>query len=342
MKIHLPAFFLVAALFSVHFFVFFPDFFAPYDYATQNRELPFAPPTRLHLVDQNGYAHFRPFVYVWKQSASNLRDYEEDKGVLYPVRFLVRDAPYALGVGASRLHLFGVDAPARICLLGTDDFGRDQFSRMLYGGRISLLAGLMAASFALFIGGSLGVLSGYCGGVTDAIVMRVAELFLALPWLYLLFAIRAVLPLGIKTTHVFLLLIGVIGLVGWARPARVFRGLVLSAKERNFVSAARAMGASDLYILRRHIVPETYSTLLTMGALLVPQFVLAEVTLSFLGLGVGEPMPSLGGLLRELQKYSVLTSYWWMYLPGAALVLVFLLYHWSASELQRRFATVNG
>jgi peptide/nickel transport system permease protein len=212
---------------------------------------------------------------------------------------------------------------------------------MLYGGRISLLAGLLGACIALFVGGLLGIISGFYGKWVDATLMRVLELFLSLPWLYLLFAVRAVLPLRIKTTDVFLLLVGIMGLVGWARPARIVRGIVLSVRERNFVLAARAMGASDLHILRRHVVPQTISTMLTMAALLVPQFILAEVTLSFLGLGVGEPIPSWGNLLAELQKYSVLTSYWWMYLPAIALVALFLVYHTASVVLQERTATVN-
>ena len=106
--------------------------------------------------------------------------------------------------------------------------------------------------------------------------------------------------------------------------------------------AARAMGASDLHILRRHVLPQTYGTMLTIAALLVPQFILAEVTLSFLGLGVGEPMPSWGNLLAELQKYSVLTSYWWMYLPAIALVVLFLAYQWTSTRLQEKVAVVSA
>jgi peptide/nickel transport system permease protein len=259
------------------------------------------------------------------------------------VRFFMTGARYAvIGGWTSRLHLFGVDEPGRVFLFGTDDFGRDEFSRLLYGGRISLVAGLSGATVALLVGGLAGVVSGYYGKWIDAVTMRLVELFLALPWLYLLFAVRAVLPLRIKTTDAFFLLVGIVGLVGWARPARLIRGIVLSTKERNFVLAARAMGASDLHILRKHVLPQTYGTLLTMAALLVPQFILAEVTLSFLGLGVGEPMPSWGNLLAELQKYSVLTSYWWMYVPAIALVALFLAYHWVAAALQEKVAAVSA
>ena len=136
--------------------------------------------------------------------------------------------------------------------------------------------------------------AGYFGGWRDELLMRIAELFLALPWLYLLFAFRAFLPLAVSPFDSFLLVVLVIGMVGWARPARLVRGVVLSAKERDFVRAARGFGASDFYLLRRHILPETAGVLLTQAAILVPQFVLAEMTLSFLGLGVPEPLCRAG------------------------------------------------
>jgi peptide/nickel transport system permease protein len=236
------------------------------------------------------------------------------------------------------LHLFG-STGARIYLLGSDAYGRDQLSRILFGGQVSLLAGLLGAGVTLLLGALIGLAAGYYGGWRDDLLMRVAELFLALPWLYLLFALRAFLPLSASPLEAFLLVVMVIGMVGWARPARLVRGVVLSAKERDFVRAARGFGASDLYLLRRHILPETASVLLTQAAILVPQFVLAEMTLSFLGLGVPEPMSSWGNLLATLQQYSVLVSYWWMYLPALAIVPFFLGYLGLASALQERFGT---
>ncbi len=137
------------------------------------------------------------------------------------------------------------------------------------------------------------------------------------------------------------MLVLVIGMVGWARPARLIRGVLLSAKERNYVLAARGFGASDFYLLRRHVLPEAYGLLLTQAALLAPQYILAEVTLSFLGLGVGEPVPSWGNMLASLQKYYVLTSYWWMFVPGLALVSVFLLYYQLCKVLQEQVKLVR-
>ncbi|HEY2460217.1 MAG TPA: ABC transporter permease [Candidatus Acidoferrum sp.] len=333
---------LIGVLGLLHIALLFPGFFAPYSYAEQNRDLPFAPPTRLHFVDATGEFHFWPFVYSVQPTADD-GEYVENRARAYPVRLFVPGAPYTVvGSWTMRTHLFGVERPGQIFLFGTDDFGRDELSRMFFGGRISLLAGVLGAGTAVLAGAILGVLAGFYGGWIDALVMRVVELFLALPWLYLLFAVRATLPLRIKTTDAFLLLVVVVGLVGWARPARLVRGIVLSAKERTFVRAARAMGASDAQLLRRHVLPETYGVLSTTAALLIPQFILAEVSLSFLGLGVGEPIPSWGNLLAELQKYSVLTSYWWMYLPAAALMLLFLAYHWASTVLQGRFAEVRA
>jgi peptide/nickel transport system permease protein len=157
--------------------------------------------------------------------------------------------------------------------------------------------------------------------------MRVAEVFVAVPWLYLLLAVRAVLPLHLDPAQVFFLLIAITGIIGWARPARLIRGVVLSVKEREYVLAARGFGASDLYLLRRHILPQVSGVALTQTVLLIPQYILAEVTLSFFGLGVSEPAPSWGNMLASLQQYFVLESCWWMFAPAVALIAVLLAYH---------------
>jgi len=321
--------------------VLFAGFFVPYDFAAQDRDTAFAPPTGIHFVDAGGSFHFRPFVYGTRdldQGAASAETYLDKS---YPLRWFVRGAPYKIaGIFTSRVHLFGVEKPARIFLMGSDGYGRDQFSRFLYGGQISLLAGLIAAILSVSIGIVAGGIAGYYGGWIDEILMRGGELFLALPWLYLLFAVRAALPLHISQWQVFLLLISVMGLIGWARPARLIRGVVLSAKERNFVLAARGMGASDAYLLRRHVLPQTYAVLLTQITLLVPQYVLAEVTLTFLGLGVGEPMPSWGALLSSLQQYSVLSSYWWMFLPAVLMIPLFVVFYAAADALQELHKSV--
>jgi peptide/nickel transport system permease protein len=220
--------------------------------------------------------------------------------------------------------------------LGTDGLGRDQLSRLLTGGQLSLGAGLLATALSLIVGTAFGVAAGFFGKWTDETVMRLTDLFLALPWLYLLLAVRAFLPLSIKPMQAFLLVVAVIGLVGWARPARLVRGVVLSARERRFVTAARGFGAGRWYLMKRHILPQVGYLLLIQAAVLIPQYILAEVTLSFLGLGVSEPEASWGNMLANLQQYHVLVSYWWMYLPALLLVPVSLGFFLLANALQGR------
>ena len=324
----------LVVLVALHCIIAGAGFFAPYTPVQQDRDRPYLPPMRVHLVDAQGHFHFRPFFYPLRLRENSFDQYEENTTTLVPLQFFMRGASYRLlGVLPARLHLFGA-ANDRIYLLGTDAFGRDQLSRILYGGQVSLLAGLLGAGVTLFLGALIGMAAGFYGGWRDDLLMRAAELFLALPWLYLLFALRAFLRLAVSPLEAFLLVVVVIGVVGWARPARLVRGVVLSVKERDFVRASRGFGASDPYLLRRHILPETSSVLLTQAAILVPQFVLAEMTLSFLGLGVPEPAASWGNLLASLQQYSVLVSYWWMYLPALAIIPFFLGYLGLASALQ--------
>jgi peptide/nickel transport system permease protein len=325
---------LLTLLGAAHLAIACAGFFAPYDPTAQDRDRPYAPPMRIHWIDSHSHFHARPFVYAQQLREGTFDEYVSNTSQPIPLRFFVSGARYKLfGVIPMGVHFFGVDgAPA--FLLGSDAFGRDLLSRTLYGGQISLLAGLLATALALTAGLLIGSLAGFFGGWTDDILMRAAELFLALPWLYLLFAIRAFLPLAVSPLQAFFLIVILIGTVGWARPARLIRGVVLSAKERDYVRAARGFGASNIYLLRRHVLPQTWSVVLTQAAILVPQYVLAEVTLSFLGLGVSEPTPSWGNILSSLQQYSVLSSYWWMFLPSVAIVSFFLGYLALASALQ--------
>lgn len=324
---------LIALLVLLHLLLLFAGFVAPCDPTIQNRDLPYAPPTRLHFKDDSGL-HLRPFVYPWKATDDG---YQEDRSQAYLVHFFLRGDPYScLGLFRTNLHLFGVESPGEILPFGTDAFGRDEFSRVLYGGQISVAAGIVATFIALLAGGFVGIIAGYYGGWIDETLMGTTELFLSLPWLYFLLAVRAFLPLHLGPAPTFFLLTCVIGLIGWARPARLVRGVVLSARTRNFVVAARGFGASDLYLLRRHILPETFGLLLTQAALLVPRYIAAEVTLSFFGLGVNEPVPSWGNMLSTLQQYSVLISYGWLLAPAGALFVTSVIYYLLADALHSR------
>jgi peptide/nickel transport system permease protein len=322
----------------LHLTLLFAGFVAPYDPTTQSRELPYAPPTRLHFIDGAGF-HFRPFVYAWTSvlDPDQVGSYQEDRSHGYPVEFFVTGPGYPiLGRYRTTRHLFGVTEPAKVLLLGTDGYGRDEFSRLLWGGRISVAAGITATCITLLAGSILGLIAGYYGSWMDESLMGLTELFLSLPWLYFLLGVRAFLPLHLDPLDTFFLLTGVIGLIGWARPARLVRGIVLSARNRNYVFAARGFGGSDVYLLRRHILPETFGVLLTQAALLVPRYIAAEATLSFFGLGVSEPVPSWGNMLSILQQYSVLVSYGWLLAPACALVVTSVLYSSLADVLHSR------
>ncbi|HMH05404.1 MAG TPA: ABC transporter permease [Terriglobales bacterium] len=330
------------SLVLLHAAIVFAGFVAPYDPTSQNRDLPFVPPVNLHFIDAQGHFHLRPFIYPSIPRLQSLYEYEESRDREYPIHCFVKGPEYKIaGLFSARTHLFGVDTPGQIFLAGSDNYGRDQFSRVLYGGGISLAAGLLATLISLSLGFLLGTISGFYGRWIDESLMRIAELFLVLPWLYLLLAVRAFLPLHISPIQTFFLLVAVIGAVGWGRPARLVRGVVLSAKTRKYVAASRGFGASDAYILRRHVLPHTYGVLLTQAALLVPQYVVAEVTLSFLGLGLSEPLPSWGNLLANLQQYNVLVSYWWMFAPGLALIVFSLGYLAVADAFLKRLQSTT-
>jgi peptide/nickel transport system permease protein len=329
--------FAVVLLAGVYASAALAGFLAPYDPVDQNRSLAFAPPARLHLVDDSGRLHLRPFVYALVPRPDTFDVYDEDRSRPYPIRLFPRGAPYRLaGLIPADRHLFGVDEPARLFLMGSDDYGRDVLSRLIHGTQISPVAGLLAACLAVSVGLVVGGVAGFYGGATDQVLMRFAELVMAVPWLYLLLALRAALPLALEPIDAFLLVVIVIGVVGWARPARLVRSVVLSARTRDYVLAARSFGASDARVLRRHVLPEALGIALTQLALLVPQCILAEVTLSFFGLGVGEPLPSWGNMLAGAQRFHVLASYWWMFLPGIALVPIFLIYYAVTDVLHRR------
>ncbi|HET9183191.1 MAG TPA: ABC transporter permease [Candidatus Angelobacter sp.] len=329
-------------LVGIHLLALLAGFVAPYNYATQDRDHPYARPSRIHFVDCAGKFHLRPFIYETSLREGTLNNYIEDCSQLQPIEFFLRGEKYALaGLVPADLHLFGVPSPARIYLLGADGFGRDEFSRVLYGAQISLFAGLLAAVLALSMGLLVGGVAGAFGGWVDEAVMRTAEIFIAVPWFYLLLGVRAVLPLEMSPLSAFVLVVAVIGLLNWGSPARLVRGVILSGRERNFVQAARGFGAGRGYLLRRHLLPMSFSVALTQMALLVPRFILAEVMLSFLGLGIGEPFPSWGNMLADAQQFHVLTAYWWMLLPALAPVPVFVAYHALADRLQERLQSAN-
>jgi peptide/nickel transport system permease protein len=319
---------LFACLALVHLVAALAGFFSPYSYREQNRQTPRAAPTKIHVFDRDGSLHLRPFI------DSNQGVTQE---VMVPVRFWVRGSSYELfGLVSSDLHLFGVDEPHRVFVLGTDSLGRDVFSRLLHGGQLSLTAGLAATGLALSIALLLGATAGYGPRWLDSTIMWTGDVFLSLPWIYMLLAARAFLPLDMDPAEAFFVIVWLLGLLGWAAPMRLVRGIVLGAKGREFVIAARSAGAGHVHLLRRHVLPQTYGMLATQAAVLVPAYMLAEVTLSFVGLGVGEPRPSWGNMLAELPTASALSARPWSFAPAVMIVGVTWLYHSVLSSASKR------
>jgi peptide/nickel transport system permease protein len=240
-----------------------------------------------------------------------------------------------LGVIPGNVHLFGVAPPGRIFLFGADENGRDELSRLLYGSQVSLTVGLVGIAIAFSLGLFLGALSGYLGGWADALLMRTTELLLVIPGLYLIVALRGLFPLDLPSKQTYLAIVTILAFIGWASLARVVRGMVLSLRTADYVVAARALGVPALRIIVRHILPNTMSYAIVAATLALPGYILSEVFLSFLGLGVQPPAASWGNMLGAARSYRVLTAFPWMLLaPGIAIFVTVLAFNFFGDGLR--------
>lgn len=313
---------LVIGLFALS--AVFAGFLAPYDHTAQSRFEPSAPATTIH------FSGLTPIIYSRRVEDPLRRTYTEDTSVAFPVGFFVRGYSYKLfGFGETDVHLFGVKSTSgsapRINLLGTDQLGRDRFSRLLYAVRFSLLVAFMGVLVACVVGISIGAVSGYAERLVDTFLMGATDAMLALPTLILILGVRAAFPLELPMTRAALLLLLIFALTGWAEMARLTRGLVLSLRKREFVIAAVALGVSQTRVLFRHILPNILPSLRTRAFLLLPTFLLAEVALSYLGVGLQEPEPSLGNMLTAASDLDLLRTQPLSVLSPALVVLLFTL-----------------
>jgi peptide/nickel transport system permease protein len=327
----LSLFYLIAA---------FCEFFAPYDPEAFSTRFTAAPPTRVHLFDANGT--FRgPFIYGSKRGRdpATLRPtFVEDTSLIYPIGFFVNGTPYKLwGLFDARLRLFGIGAKPdeqEVFLFGADRLGRDMFSRIVYGARISLSLGLVGVFLSLILGIVLGGISGYFGGLADNIIQRTIEFIRSIPQIPLWMALSASLPANWPVVRVYFGITVILSLIQWTGIARVVRGRFLALREEDFVLAARLVGANEMRIILRHMVPSFLSYIIAALTLAVPGMILAETSLSFLGVGLRPPAISWGVLLQEAQNLRSVALAPWVLWPGAAVVISILAFNFLGDGLR--------
>ena len=273
-------------------------------------DLTYAPPTRIHLLGEGATL----YIYAPRLVSRLERRFEADQSRPVPVRVF----------SSGRLLTADPEAGAPLLLLGADGYGRDIFSRLLYGGRATLAVAFIATFAAALLGTLIGGVSGSGSGWIDAVLSRVSEFVLVLPTIYVALALRAVMPLVLSSTQVFLLLTGIFMLLGWPIVARGVRAIVLTEREREYVVAARAAGAGPARLLSHHLLPATQGYVLTQASLLLPAFILAEATMSFVGLGFPPDVATWGTMLQDAANVSILGGAPWVLAPALPIFLVVL------------------
>lgn len=305
----------------------FAPWLAPNDPVHQFDRRVYAPPTRLHVITREGTL-VAPFFYAQRLEHPLERRYARDMS--HPVRLRW------FGRGAL---VSSSDDAQPLLLLGGDSLGRDLFSRLLHGARLSLGLGLVAALTATLMGAAAGALAGYAGGLVDGVITRVSDIVLVLPALYVLLALRSALPLLVPSVWTFSITAVIFALVGWPLAARGVRAIVAAERQRDYVAAAVALGASRSRVLRRHLLPATTGFLRTQFALLLPACILAEATLSFAGIGFPDDLPSWGTLLQDAANIGVLPSAPWLLAPAVAIFSVVLAVNIAADAAARPIDT---
>ncbi|NMB00667.1 MAG: ABC transporter permease [Firmicutes bacterium] len=322
-------------LFIFYTVVIFSDFIAPYAVNQRFSQYTLIAPQRIHIFGENGLQ--RPFVYGFERTRDPVTFqavYTLDKDTTYPVEFFVRGHSYKLfGLFETDIHLFGSEQ-GPIFLFGTDELGRDMFSRIVLGARLSLTIGLVGVAISLIIGLALGGISGFYGGIIDDIVQRIIEFLMSIPSIPLWMALATALPRDWSIIQNYFAITVILSVLGWTNLARVVRGKVISLRDAEFVLAARTFGAKDWFLIVRHLIPNFTSYILVSVSLSIPNMILGETSLSFLGLGLRPPAVSWGVLLQSASNVNVVAEHPWLLIPAAFVIVAVLAFNFVGDGLR--------
>jgi len=324
-------------LVSLYFLAIFCEFISPYGPLMRFPKYLSAPPQRIHFFDEDKSFYLRPFVYGLKQKKDPVtfrRTFTVDKTRRYPIYFFVRGETYKFwNLFEFNLHLFGTEN-GPVFLFGTEELGRDLFSRIIYASRISLSIGLVGVFLSFVLGLILGGIAGYFGGVIDNIIMRTVDLLISIPTIPLWMALAAAVPQDWPVIKIYFSITIILSIIGWAGLSRVVRGKLLALREEDFAMAAKFAGATDGRIIARHLLPSFSSYLIVSITLSIPSMILGETALSFLGLGIQPPAVSWGTLLQAAQNIRAVAHYPWFLIPCLFIIITVLMFNFLGDGLR--------